>query len=66
MKKLKGYVAEVIKYIIREGASVFEIDGRKYYLSLIEVLETTLREDAEQDTELKTKVITSKKRYSRR
>ena len=61
MKKLKGYAAEVIKDIIREGDSVFEIDGRKYFLSLIEESETTLGEDVEQDTELKQKLLQAKK-----
>lgn len=61
MKKLKGYAAEVIKDIIREGDSIFEIDGRKYYLSIIEESETTLKEDVEQDTELKQKLLQAKK-----
>ncbi len=61
MRKLKGYAAEVIKDIIREGESIFEIDGRKYSISLVEESETTLREDVEQDPELKQKLLQAKK-----
>ncbi|PLR79070.1 hypothetical protein CU633_02485 [Bacillus sp. V3-13] len=61
MKKLNGYAAEVIKEIIHEGESVFEIDGKKYHLSVIEESETTVKEDVVIDPDL-----TSKKRHNRR
>lgn len=61
MRKLKGYAAEVIKDIIREGESIFEIDGKKYFLSLVDESDTTLREDVEQDPELKQKLLQAKK-----
>ncbi|MDC3425140.1 hypothetical protein NC797_11550 [Aquibacillus sp. 3ASR75-11] len=35
MKKLEGQVAEVIKGIIHDGDTVIEVDGKKYYLSLL-------------------------------
>lgn len=31
MKKLEGYAAKVLKEMIREGESIFEIDGKKYF-----------------------------------
>jgi hypothetical protein len=61
MKKLNGYAAEVIKEIICEGDSTFEIDGKRYFLSLIEEPETTVREDVERDPELKQKLLHAKK-----
>jgi hypothetical protein len=61
MKKLDGYAAEVIKEMIHEGESVFEIDGKRYYLSLIEEQETTVKEDVELDPELKQKLLQAKK-----
>jgi len=61
MKKLNGYAAEVIKEIIHDGESIFEIDGKKYYLSLIEEPETTVKEDVELDLELKQKLLQAKK-----
>jgi hypothetical protein len=64
MKKLNGYAAEVIKEIIHEGGSVFEIDGKRYYLSLIEEPETTVKEDVEIDSELKQKLLQAKKDIS--
>ncbi len=61
MKRLNGYAAEVIKEIICEGESMFEIDGKRYFLSLIEEPETTVREDVESDPELKQKLLQAKK-----
>lgn len=61
MKKLNGYAAEVIKEIIHDGESVFEIDGKKYHLSVIEEAETTVKEDVEIDPELKQKLLQAKK-----
>lgn len=61
MKKLNGYAAEVIKQMIHEGESTFEIDGKRYYLSLIEEPETTVKEDVELDPKLKQKLLQAKK-----
>ena len=55
------HAAEVIKEIICEGESIFEIDGKKYFLSLIEEPETTVKEDVESDPELKQKLLQAKK-----
>lgn len=61
MKKLNGYAAEVMKEIVREGESVFEIDGKKYLVSLMEEPETTVKEDVEYSPELKQKLLQAKK-----
>jgi hypothetical protein len=61
MKKLEGQIAEVMKGIIHDGDTVIEIDGKKYYLSLIEEPETTVGEDVEVDPELKQKLLQAKK-----
>lgn len=61
MKKIHGYAAEIIKEMIREGESVFEIDGKKYLLSLIEDSGTTVEEDVENDLDLKQKLLQAKK-----
>jgi hypothetical protein len=61
VEKLNGYAAEVIKEMIHEGESVFEIDGKRYYLSLIEEPKTTVNEDVELDPELKQKLLEAKK-----
>lgn len=60
MKKIEGQMAEVIKEIISEGDSVIEIEGKKYYLSLIEKSETTVADDVEADSELKKKLLQAK------
>ena len=36
MKKFEGHIAEMMKEIISDGDSVVEIDGKQYYLSLIQ------------------------------
>ncbi|MEH7885093.1 hypothetical protein V7654_12325 [Bacillus sp. JJ1609] len=61
MKKLNGYAAEVIKEMICEGESIFEIDGKKYFLSLIDEPEITVKEDVERDPDLKQKLLQAKK-----
>ncbi|WP_413299919.1 hypothetical protein AA0X95_17140 [Bacillus sp. 1P10SD] len=61
MKKLNGYIAEVIKEMVHEGESIFEIDGKRYFLSLIEEPETNVKEDVELDLELKQKLLQAKK-----
>ncbi|KAA9014566.1 hypothetical protein [Niallia endozanthoxylica] len=57
MKRLNGYAAVLIKEIIREGESIFEIKGKKYFLSLIQESETTVNEDVEGNTKLKQKPL---------
>ncbi|UFT98914.1 hypothetical protein KO561_17225 [Radiobacillus kanasensis] len=61
MRKLNGYVAEILKEMIREDESFFEIDGKRYFLSLIDEPETSVREDVEHDPELKQKLLQAKK-----
>lgn len=61
MKKLEGQFAEVMKDIIHDGDTVIEIDGKKYYLSVIEEPETTVEEDVEADPELKQKLLQAKR-----
>ena len=61
MRKLNGYAAEVIKEIICEGDSFFEVDGKRYFLTLIEEPETTVEEDVECDPDLKQKLLQAKK-----
>lgn len=55
MKKLEGHQAEVIKGIINEGETIFEIDGKRYEISAIsdkDIKRTTVKEDVENDSEL--------------
>jgi hypothetical protein len=55
MKKLEGRQAEVIKGIINEGETIFEIDGIRYEISAIsekDIRRTTVKEDVENDSEL--------------
>ncbi|MBY0149036.1 hypothetical protein [Neobacillus niacini] len=63
MKKFDGYEAQIIKKIIHEseGEPVIEIDGKKYFLALIEEPETTVIEDVATDFELKQKLLQAKK-----
>jgi hypothetical protein len=61
MKRLTGYRAEIIKEMIHEGETIFEIDGKRYFLSLIEDSQTTVRDDVEHDPELKQKLLQAKK-----
>ncbi len=61
MKKLNGYVAEVIKDMVHEGETIFEFEGKKYYLSLIEDPETTVKDDVEYDPDLKQKLLQAKR-----
>lgn len=60
MKKLEGRLAEEMKKIINDGHSVIEIDGQRYYLSLIEKPTTTVAEDVEAFPELKQKLLRAK------
>jgi vacuolar-type H+-ATPase subunit E/Vma4 len=41
--------------------SVFEIEGKRYFLSLIEEPETTVKQDVEINNELKQKLLQAKK-----
>lgn len=55
MKKLKGMQAEFIKDIVREGETIFEIEGNQYEISEISKKDlriTTVKEDVENDSEL--------------
>ncbi len=61
MKKLNEIEGEIIKVIIREGGSIFELEGNKYHLSLIDESKTTVKEDIEIDPELKQKLLQAKK-----
>lgn len=61
MKKLNSYEAEVIKDIIREGDSTFELDGKKYQVISLKAPITTVKEDVEEDPELEQKLRQSKK-----
>lgn len=61
MKKIEGHIAEVMKEIISDGDSLVEIDGKRYYLSLIEKPETTVAEDVEANQELKQKLRQAKR-----
>jgi len=55
VKKLEGHQAEVIKGMINEGQTIFEIEGRRYEISAIsekDLRNTTVKEDVESNTEL--------------
>ena len=60
MKKIEGQMAEALKEIISDDNSVIEIEGKQYYLSLIEKPESTVAEDVEADPELKQKLLQAK------
>ncbi|MUV38840.1 hypothetical protein JNUCC1_02711 [Lentibacillus sp. JNUCC-1] len=60
MRKIEGQMAKVMKEIISDGDPVVEIEGKKYYLSLIEKPESTVTEDVEADPELKEKLLQAK------
>ncbi|WP_053365768.1 hypothetical protein [Bacillus sp. FJAT-27245] len=60
MKRLYGHAADIIKEIVREGETIFEVDGKKYVLSLLEEPGTSVKEDVVHDSELKEKLIKAK------
>jgi len=60
MKKLEGRIAEEMKKILYDGDTIVEIDGKEYYLSLIEKPTTTVTEDIEKSPELKQKLLQAK------
>lgn len=64
MKKLEGPIAEEMKKIICDGDSIIEIDGKKYYLSLIETPSTTVADDVEKNPKLKEKLLQAKEDIS--
>lgn len=61
MRKLNGFETELIKSIIHDGNSLVEMNGKKYYLTLIEEPESTVQEDVDADSELKQKLLQAKK-----
>lgn len=48
---------QLIKSIIHDVKSLVEMNGKKYYLTLIEEPETTVQEDVDADAELKQKLL---------
>lgn len=60
MKKIEGQMAEVMKEIISDDNPVVEIEGKEYYLSVMEKPETTVANDVEADPELKQKLLQAK------
>jgi len=60
MKKIEGQMADVMKEIIAGGDPVVEIEGKKYYLSLIEKPETTVADDVKANPQLKQKLLQAK------
>lgn len=60
MKKIEGQMAEVMKEIISDDNPVVEIEGKEYYLSLMEKPETTVANDVEADPKLKQKLLQAK------
>lgn len=60
MKKIEGQTADIMKEIISSGDSIVEIEGKKYYLSLIEKPETTVVDDVKADSDLKQKLLQAK------
>ena len=61
MKRLKGYEAEVIEDIIRDGDSTFELNGKRYQVISLDTPITTIKEDVEADPELEQKLQQAKK-----
>ncbi|WJY28311.1 MULTISPECIES: hypothetical protein [Sporosarcina] len=60
MKKIEGHMAESLEETIADDKSVVEIEGEKFYLSLIEKPESTVVEDVEADPDLKQKLLQAK------
>lgn len=61
MRKLKDNEAKLIKNIIQEKDDVIEMDGKRYYLSLIEETKTLKDEANESDPEIRQKIEQTKK-----
>jgi hypothetical protein len=55
VRKLKAHQVEVLKVMINEGETVFEIDGTQYEICIVaenDIPITTSSEDIEKDSEL--------------
>lgn len=55
MKELKGQQAETIKEIINNGDYIFEIEGKRYEISIVsekDLRRTTVKEDVVNDPQL--------------
>jgi len=61
LKKLNSYESEVIKDIIRDGGSAFELDGKRYQVISLDDPITTVKEDFERDAELEQRLQQAKK-----
>ncbi|SFL92970.1 hypothetical protein [Salibacterium qingdaonense] len=61
MKKIEGHAAKVLKNIIHDHESVFEIDGKRYHLTVTEEPETSVKQDVEADPVLKENLSQAKK-----
>jgi hypothetical protein len=64
MKRLEGHQAEVLKGIMNDGETIFEIDGRRYEISVIsgkDLRGTTVKDDVESDPELMEILMQAKK-----
>lgn len=61
MRKLKDNEAKLIKNIIQEKDDVIEMDGKRYYLSLIEETQTLKSETNESDPVVRQKIEQTKK-----
>ena len=61
MKKLKDNEAKLIKDIMLEEDDMIEMDGKRYYLSLIEEAKTLKDTTVESDPEVQQKIEKTKK-----
>ncbi|MCD9020860.1 hypothetical protein [Cohnella silvisoli] len=64
MRKLKEQQIELLKLIIDDGDTTFEIDGTKYEICVIaenDIFRTSVVEDMESNSELKDVLIQAKK-----
>jgi hypothetical protein len=64
MKKLEGKQAEVIMGILNDGETLFELEGKRYEISIIPdkvFSSTTIEEDIENDSELMDILLQAKK-----
>lgn len=61
MRRLKDNEAKLIKNIVMEKNDVIEMDGKRYYFSLIEEAETLKNAAGEADPVLRQKIEQTKK-----
>lgn len=61
MKKLEDKEAKLIKDIISEKDTVIEMDGKRYYISLIEESQTKVNESVEADPDIRREIEQTKK-----